>query len=119
MSIGLWTGSLSQRITFKKSKSGTKALMFSTSPPRTIGVHKVSIPDYYFKAFLINHAGCYHAVAFLCPNNSNVVTIDSVVCSVNVVESASGLDLFEFLDDCIEESIESRFDLDMFLKTNK
>ncbi len=93
--------------------------VFTTSPPRTIGVHKVCVPDYYFKAFLINHAGCFHTVAFLCPNNSNVVTIDSVVCSVNVVESASGLDLFEFLDDYVEESIESRFDLDMFLKTNK
>lgn len=92
--------------------------VFTTSPTQTIGVHKVCIPDYYFKAFLIKHAGVFHTIAFLCPNNSNVVTIDSVVCSVNVVESASGLDLFEFLDDYVEESVESRFDLDMFLKTN-
>jgi len=53
-----------------------------------------------------------------CAPTIPIVTIDSVVCSANVVESASGLDLFEFLDDCVEESIESRFDLGVFLKTN-
>lgn len=93
--------------------------VFTTSPPQTIGAHKVCIPDYYFKAFLIKHAGTFHTIAFLCPNNADVVTIDSVVNSVNFVESVSGLDLFEFLDDKVEETVESQIDLEMFNKVTK
>lgn len=93
--------------------------VFTTSSPQTFGAHKVCIPDCYFKAFLINHAGVFHTIAFLCPNNADVVTIDSVVNSVNIVESVSGLDLFEFLDDHVEEKVESQVDLDIFLKSSK
>ena len=93
--------------------------VFTNSPPQTIGAHKVCIPNYYFKAFLIKYTGTFRTIAFLCPNNADVVTIDSVVNSVNFIESVSGLDLFEFLDDRVEEAVESQVDLDIFLKSSK
>ena len=90
--------------------------VFTTSHTQTIGVHKVCIPDYYFKAFLIEHAGVSHSIAFLCPNNAGIVSVDSVVCSVNSIESVTGLDLFEFLDNSVEEAVESQVEVGLFCR---
>lgn len=93
--------------------------VFTTPSPQTIGTNKVSVPDYFFKAFLIQHVGSYHAIAFLCPNNDTIVSIDNVACSVNAVELMSGLDLFDFLDNRIEEAVESQEEPELFRKTGR
>lgn len=93
--------------------------VFTNSVTQTIGVNKVPIPDYYFKAFLIKHVDSYYSIAFLCPNNTSVTTIDDVICSVNFVETLSGLDLFDFLNNSIEEKVESLVEVKLFMDVGK
>lgn len=92
---------------------------FTNSVTQTIGVNKVPVPDYYFKAFLIKHVDSYYSIAFLCPNNASVTTIDDVICSVNSVELVTGLDLFDFLNDSIEEEVESLVEVELFMDISK
>lgn len=76
-----------------------------------IGPNRLPVPDYFFKTLLINDAAGYHAIAFLCPNCDNNFDIEDVACTVDKVESMSKIDVFSYLPDKIESSVESYYDL--------
>ena len=73
----------------------------------TIGENKVVIPDALFKAILADN----QAIAFVMYNRSSNANMQKCAMSVNQLEKISGLDLFQELNDNIEESIESTYSL--------
>ena len=85
--------------------------IFVSNTPETTGLHRVRIPDSFFKAFLIKHQDAYHTIAFVCPNTSDSVTVAGTAHSVNTVESFTGYDFFGFLDDDVEETVEDEVEV--------
>lgn len=73
----------------------------------TIGENQVVIPDALFKAILADN----QAIAFVMYNRSSNANMQKCAMSVNQLEKISGLDLFQELNDNIEESIESTYSL--------
>lgn len=84
--------------------------VFSTDTTKTIGPNHIRVPDAFFKAFVIRHQDSYHTVAFLCPNTATPCTPTSAMTTVNTIETIVELNLFSFLDDRIEEHVESIVD---------
>ena len=72
---------------------------------------RVAIPGQFYKAVLVRIDGAYHAVAFLVPNDADVVS-DFMAYAVTVdrAEEVAGLDFFAALPDSIERAVESRID---------
>ena len=73
----------------------------------TIGENQVVIPDALFKAILADN----QAIAFVMYNRSSNANMQKCAMSVNQLEKISGLDLFQELNDNIEEGIESTYSL--------
>lgn len=88
--------------------------VFTTSSTQTIGINQVRIPDCFFKAFLVKYGNTYHSIAFLCQNSSGSVEIGDVILTVNEIESLTGFDFYQFIDDRIEESVEAEKDINFF-----
>ena len=90
--------------------------LFVPTTPETIGPNRIRIPDSFFKAFLIKHQDAYHAIAFICPNSPDSVTIVETARSVNTVETFTGYDFFGFLDDGVEETIENEVEVGRWVR---
>ena len=88
--------------------------LFLSKTPKTIGPNDVSIPDIFFKAFLVKIKDTYHTIAFVCPNSPDAVTIYEIMQPVNAVEDLTGWDLFDFLDDAIEETVEGEVEVNIW-----
>ena len=82
----------------------------------TLGEHKVVIPDSFFKAFLIKTNGKYQSIAMVLHNESTHHQPEEYWCTVNELESLTGLDLFPGLDDSIEETVENTIDKSIWSK---
>lgn len=72
----------------------------------TIGANKVVVPDKFFKALLIHNGTCYHAIAFVVLNSEQNAPLKNCAITVNELEKLINTDLFSFLDNQIEESVE-------------
>lgn len=81
----------------------------------TIGANKVTVPDKFFKAFLVEIDGVFHAIAFIMENEGFHRKLSSYALTVNQLEDISGIDFFVNLPDMIEESVEAEADLNIFL----
>lgn len=75
----------------------------------SIGINRVTIPDAFFKAVLARDGESFQAVAFILENSSASQTYTNCCLSVNELENIIGIDLFPYLDDSIEETVESTF----------
>lgn len=75
-----------------------------------IGPNHIPVPDYFFKTLLVKDAAGYHAIAFLCPNNDNPLTIKEAACTVDKVESMSKIDVYSYLPNSVEVVVESRME---------
>ena len=84
--------------------------IFTSTQTRSFGINNIPVPDKFFKAFLVSDVTGYHTVAFLCSNSADPISVAMAACCVDDVETASGIDLFRFLDDRIENALESRMD---------
>jgi endonuclease G, mitochondrial len=73
------------------------------------GTNKVSIPEYYYKvvADVTNNKG----IAFIMPNQACGSLIAQYACSIDSVETLTGLDFFVGLDDIAESKIENTSDV--------
>ena len=71
---------------------------------KEIGTNKVDVPLYYYK-ILLNETN-YEALAFLLKNEKSNYPLDSFLVSIDSLESFSGIDFFEALDDNLEASFE-------------
>lgn len=77
-----------------------------------IGPNRIPIPDYFFKSLLIKDATGYHAIAFLCPNNDKELSVIDAACTVDKVESMAKVDVYPYLPDKVETSVESQIDFE-------
>ncbi len=77
------------------------------------GVNKVSIPEQYFKVAidLTNH----RAIAFIMPNKECEYPVMNYACSIDSVESITGIDFFASLQDSEENNLESSFDINKWV----
>ena len=76
----------------------------------TIGSRKVTIPDQFFKALLIEKDDEYCCVGFIMNNTSDKQTLLNSFVSINRLEQITGYDFFPFLDDEKEDIIEGIVD---------
>ena len=90
--------------------------IYTSVQPQTFGIHNIPVPDGFFKALLVSDDNVYHSVAFLCPNSAESISMAMASCCVDDVETVTGIDFFCFLDDGIEESVESQVDSDLVIK---
>lgn len=85
--------------------------VFENAEYGVIGNAKVQIPDYFFKAVLMQEAnGTYHSIGFLMKNEGTHRSFKSYGCTVNQLEERIGRDLFPALDDTEEEKVEDETD---------
>lgn len=71
---------------------------------RYIGPNHVSIPDFYFKAVYLPYSN--RMVAYLAPNQKLNSNIDVYRCTVDKIESITGVDFYYQLEDSLEEKLE-------------
>ena len=74
-----------------------------------IGPNRLPVPDYFFKTILVEDATGYHAIAFLCPNNDNPLSMKEAACTVDKVEALCRIDVYSYLPNRTESTVESTF----------
>ena len=84
--------------------------IFENGEYGTIGAAKVQVPDYFFKALLVQDGDGYSAIAYIMHNDGRHHKLSDYACTVDDLEARLGRDLFPALDDSIEEAVESRID---------
>ncbi|NCB01929.1 MAG: DNA/RNA non-specific endonuclease, partial [Spirochaetia bacterium] len=84
------------------------------TPPLTIGPNNVAVPDAYFKVILDYKEPELKAIAFILKNEGSNSPLHSFAVSVDAVEELTSIDFFPLLEDTIEETLESSFDIDLW-----
>lgn len=77
---------------------------------KTIGVEKVSVPNYFYKILLDNTNGKYRMIAFLVPSKKSDKPLYEFVVPVDSIEKITGIDFFPKLNDKIENRLEKNSD---------
>lgn len=77
----------------------------------SIGKGRVTVPDAFFKAILVNIGGKYHSIGFIMENKAQNDNLQKCAMSIDELEEITGLDLFPALEDTIEEKIEKKYSL--------
>lgn len=77
---------------------------------KVIGRNQILVPSHFYKALLTRNKGSWKAVGFLLPNEEIKKPLDSFRCTIDSLESVSGLDFFPLLADSIEVKIEREYD---------
>lgn len=81
--------------------------IFDSKSPKRIGVHKVAVPDRFFKVILIYNRKNPIAMGFIFKNTAHSQDIEKYMVTVDSVENVTGMDFFSKLPDEIENRIES------------
>ena len=89
----------------KKVYITTGAVLTASYP--TIGINKVSIPEFYYKVVLDYEQPELKGIGFILPNQKSDKSLQSYAVSIDEVERFTGIDFFHSLPDNIEEKIES------------
>lgn len=82
---------------------------------KTIGQNKVSIPEHFFKVIL----GQNKAIGFIIPNKPLGRDFSKYAVTIDSVETIIGMDFFSTLPDDIENSLESMFDISLWVTKPK
>ena len=85
--------------------------IFTDNTNGYIGPNRLPVPDYFFKTILVKDAIGYHAIAFLCPNDDKPLTMKEAACTVDKIEAMSKIDVYSYLPDQTESTVESTFNL--------
>lgn len=85
--------------------------IYTSENPKTIGTHKVAVPDKFFRCILSLKKGKEKAVGFIYDNNSTRQRISRAACSVDEVEQLTGYDFFTALPDKLEKKLEASYNL--------
>ncbi len=85
--------------------------VFSDLTHGTLGENKVYIPDGFFKALMVQAGTSYRSIGFYMSNNAQKNHLRNYACTVDEIENLISRDLFTGLDDGIENSVESTYDL--------
>lgn len=84
---------------------------FTSRNPKTIGAHKVAVPDGFWKVILTKRNGRWQAIGFSFPNAPIEDDFHNYARSVDEIEELTGLDFFPLLDDRTEKTIERTCDI--------
>lgn len=84
--------------------------IFYDRKPRTIGEHRVAVPDAFFKVILSLHKKP-KAIGFIYKNNEGNNPLDAYTNTVDEVERITGIDFFPALPDYVERTVEASYDL--------
>lgn len=85
--------------------------IYTSENPKTIGTHKVAVPDKFFRCILSLKKGKEKAIGFIYDNNSTRQRISRAACSVDEVEQLTGYDFFTALPDKLEKKLEANYNL--------
>ncbi len=86
---------------------------------KTIGSHKVAVPNSYYKVILDNHKGKEKMIGFVLRNESSSDCLHSFVVSVDSVEVLTGIDFYPELDDVLENFLEKSISIEKWLFVDK
>ncbi len=84
--------------------------VLTDGPYKTIGKNEVAVPNKYYKVLLDYTEPEVKAIGFLLPGVGSKQDLRTFACSVDDVETETGLDFFPSLPDDQEEILESSFD---------
>ncbi len=92
--------------------SENEAVYVVTGPVLTdqlgsMGLNRVSVPEYFFKAVLDYRNPGVKAIAFLMPHVPNAAPLSQFVISIDSLEEVTGIDFFPLLPDNQEGRLES------------
>lgn len=82
---------------------------------KTIGLNKVVVPDFYFKIVFDFTLPEIKMIAFIMPNTFCSESIKNYIVSVDDIENVTGIDFFPLLDKNIQEKLESKSNLNMWV----
>lgn len=85
--------------------------IYTSENPKTIGTHKVAVPDKFFRCILSLKKGKEKAVGFIYENTGTRQRISRAACSVDEVEQLTGYDFFTALPDKLEKKLEANYNL--------
>src|SRR5690554_5668637 len=114
LNTGIWN-SLEMRIRNFVRRNGKVYIVTGgvlTDDLETIGTEKVTVPKYFYKILLHHNEKKYRMCAYLIPHkeekrkklNKYLVTTDSI-------ENLTNIDFFHFLEDTLEEHLESNIEI--------
>jgi endonuclease G len=72
----------------------------------TIGPDKVSVPKYYYKVILDYTEPSIKGIGFILPNEGSKENLENFALSIDSVESVTGIDFFNLLENRQENEIE-------------
>lgn len=77
-----------------------------------LGKGEIHIPDVFYKIILRHDSLSYKGIAFLMPNSlQKLNTLNNYVCTIDSIETLTGLDFFTDLPDKTEENFESKIEI--------
>lgn len=77
-----------------------------------MGVHAIPVPDLFYKIIVVHKDNHYSALAFLMPNSRNTLLAPvNYTCTIDSVETLTGLDFFSTLPDKTEEQFEGKINV--------
>ncbi|MFM7021375.1 MAG: DNA/RNA non-specific endonuclease [Flavobacteriales bacterium] len=74
----------------------------------TIGVHKIPVPDYFYKVLLVHNGIDMQMIGFVLPNIDVRYDYMKKPVSVDSVEKLTGIDFFYQLPDYLEQNLEQQ-----------
>lgn len=74
---------------------------------KKIGNENVTVPNYFYKILLDNNNGTTKVIAFLLPHEDSQKPLQHFVVSVDEIETLTGIDFFENLNDTLERKLEA------------
>ena len=107
---GVWN-SLEQYVRSLAKKGGRVYVatgpVFEKKVYPTIGANKVAVPEYFYKALLIEEGGEFKMEAYAIPSEAGKEDFRKYRVSVDEIEKRTGIDFFYLLDDEIENRLEA------------
>lgn len=79
--------------------------------PKTIGKHRVAVPDAFYKVLLCHINGQWEAIGFYFDNVSGTRPLSTYCKTIDQIEKMTGIDFFPLLEDDIEDKIEAHYSL--------
>jgi len=71
----------------------------------TIGMNKVSVPEYFFKAILDNEEPEIKTIAFLIPNENSKKPLQQYIITVDSLKTLTGIDFFPMILDSVKKEL--------------
>jgi len=111
---GIWN-SLEMKVRNFVKKNGKVYVVTGgvlTDNLETIGAEKVAVPEYFYKVLLHHNGKQYQMRAYLIPHKEERrKKLPDYLVAVDSIEALTGIDFFPFLEDTLEEELESKVEL--------